>query len=91
MAVLSSDTSTLGALPVGSRLLIRSKKNWRFAVVSRKTEEFVSISVASPTGYNYRLKRGVELSLEFDGAIPILVSVEADGWRENFSPYDFRW
>ena len=82
---------TLGQFPVGCRLLVRSKKDWRFAVVVRRTEEFISISVASPNGYNYRLRKAAELEVSGDWAIPCLVSKENDLWRENFSNYDSRW
>lgn len=82
---------TLGEFPVGSRLLVRSKKNWRFAVVSRKTEEFISLSIASPTGYNYRIRRNADIQIEFDGRIPFLHADQDDTWRENFSAYDIRW
>jgi len=81
----------LGEFPVGCRLLVRSKKDWRFAVVVRKTEDFISISVASPTGHNYRLRRPAELEVADDGPIPCLISKEGDIWRENFSNYDSRW
>jgi len=70
---------------------VRSKKDWRFAVVVRKTEEFISISVAAPTGYNYRLRKAAELRVSADGPIPCLLSKENDMWRENFSNYDSRW
>ncbi len=82
---------TLGEFPVGFRLLVRSKKDWRFAVVSRKTEEFISLSIASPTGYNYRVKRPANLEVLLDGSIPFLTATEGDGWRDNFSTYDLRW
>lgn len=82
---------TLAEFPLGGRLLVRSKKDWRFAVVSRKTEEFISLSIASPTGYNYRVRRTADLELAFDGIIPFLIADNADNWRENFSGYDTRW
>jgi hypothetical protein len=87
----SGVSTTLGHFPVGCRLLVRSKKNWRFAVVCRKTEEFISLSVASPKGGTYRLRRAADIEINFDGAVPYLVANETDGWRENFSPYDLRW
>lgn len=83
--------ATLGDLPIGSRILFRSKKDWRSAVVTRKIDEIVAISVASPTGYNYRVKRSAEHIVDFDGNIPCLRSVEEDRWKENFSAYDVRW
>ncbi|QYO66166.1 hypothetical protein [Leptolyngbya sp. 7M] len=82
---------TLGDLHLGSRLLYRSKKDWRTAVVSRIAEDGITISVASPTGYNYRVKRPTDDRLEFHGAMPLLVSDFGDLWQENFSSYDKRW
>ncbi|MEO7673439.1 MAG: hypothetical protein ABIU09_05105 [Pyrinomonadaceae bacterium] len=82
---------TLGDFPLGGRLLVRSKKDWRFAVVSRKTEEFISLSIASPTGYNYRIRRTSDLEVLFDGRIPFLLADHVDAWRDNFSAYDIRW
>lgn len=82
---------TLGEFPLGGRLLVRSKKDWRVAVVSRKTDEFISLSIASPTGYNYRIRRTLESEITFDGRIPILAKEETEPWRENFSSYDMRW
>jgi len=82
---------TLGNFPVGCRLLVRSKHDWRFAVVCRKMDEFISLAVASPTGGTYRLRREADLELSFDGPIPYLIAKENDTWRENFSRYDVRW
>lgn len=70
---------------------MRSKKDWRFAVVSRKTDEFISLSIASPSGYNYRIRRDAALELVSDGPIPFLTAKENDAWRDNFSSYDLRW
>lgn len=82
---------TLGHFPVGCRLLFRTKKDWRFAVVCRKTDEYISLAVASPRGGNYRVRRDADLELSFDGQIPYLIANEPDNWRENFSRYDVRW
>ncbi len=82
---------TLGDFPLGGRLLIRSKRDWRVAVVARRTEDFISISVASPTGYNYRLRRPADTHVSYDGLIPFIHSENAELWRENFSTYDLRW
>ena len=82
---------TIGELTVGSRLLYRSKKDWRFAVVSRFDAEKATLIVCSPKGGTYRLRRKLSAEIIFDGKIPILkVEIEED-WRENFSDYDFRW
>lgn len=82
---------TLGQFPLGGRLLVRSKKDWRFAVISRKTEEFISLSIASPRGGNYRVRRLASLEIAFDGSIPFLLADHPDTWRDNFSAYDMRW
>jgi hypothetical protein len=82
---------TLRELPVGARLLIRSKTDWRSAVVSRLTLEKATLSVCSPTGRTYRLHRALESEVVFDGFIPILKIESDDSWHENFTKYDFRW
>ena len=82
---------TLRELPIGARLLIRSKKDWRVAVVSQFYEEKATLIVCSPTGRTYRLRRLLEMEIIFDGKIPILKSDLEDSWRENFSKYDVRW
>ena len=82
---------TLASLPIGARLLIRSKKDWRIAVVSKILEEKVTLIVCSPTGRNYRLWRKSDAEIIFDGKIPILKIEREENWRENFSNYDIRW
>ena len=82
---------TLNDIPVGGRLLVRSKKDWRVAVVARKTEEFISISIASPSGHNYRIRRDADQQIFLDGLIPFLPRDECEPWRENFTGYDIRW
>ncbi len=78
-------------MPLGGRLLTRSRKDWRFAVIARIGEEKITLSVASPSGRNYRLWRTPDTKLSCEGILPILKPEEADEWRENFSPYDTRW
>ncbi|MEO6334726.1 MAG: hypothetical protein ABIO91_07050 [Pyrinomonadaceae bacterium] len=82
---------TLASIPLGGRLLVRSKKDWRTAVVSRITEDQITISVASPSGHCYRLRRALDATIAFDGRIPFLVIEDSDTWRDNFSQYDVRW
>lgn len=82
---------TLREIPLGGRLLVRSRKDWRFAVVSRIAEDSITLSIASPTGYNYRTRRPAEAEIGFDGRIPFLIFEEAENWRENFTSYDLRW
>jgi len=82
---------TLRELPIGARLLIRSKTDWRVAVVSQFYEEKATLIVCSPSGRTYRLRRLIEMEIVFDGKIPILKSDSEDSWRDNFSKYDIRW
>ncbi len=70
---------------------MRSKKDWSAAVVTRKTGDFISLSIASPTGYNYRVRRNAEMEIGFEGLIPILLTENDDKWSENFTTYDRRW
>ena len=82
---------TLRELPVGARLLIRSKKDWRVAVVSQFYEEKATLIVCSPNGRTYRLRRLLETEIIFDGTIPVLKTEAEENWRENFTKYDVRW
>jgi len=82
---------TLALLPLGGRLLVRSKKDWRVAVVSRIAERSITLSIASPKGGNYRLRREPDSVVSYDGRIPFLQCDTGDTWRENFSKCDNRW
>lgn len=86
----TSQIKTLAELPIGTRLLVRSKKDWRCAVVSKIIDETVTILVASPSGYSYRLRRKLQTEIFFDGQFPILENPEQN-WRENYANYDVRW
>jgi hypothetical protein len=81
----------LRELPTGARILIRTRTDWRSAVVSQLGDEKVVLSVCSPTGRTYRLRRDLEAEIIFDGGIPILRIEREENWRENFTKYDFRW
>lgn len=78
-------------MPIGARLLIRSKSDWRSAVVSRFGDEKATLIVCSPTGRTYRLHRLLGAEIVLDGKIPILKIEAEENWRENFTKYDFRW
>ena len=82
---------TLRDLPIGARLLIRTKKDWRTAVVSQFYTEKATLIVCSPSGRTYRLRRLLEMEIIFDGKIAILKCDLEENWRENFSKYDVRW
>jgi hypothetical protein len=80
----------LADLPIGSRLLFRSKLNWRNAVVSKISDEKVTLIVSSPSGFSYRLRRDLDTEVFIDGNTPILEN-RNENWRENFAKYDYRW
>lgn len=82
---------TLADFPIGARLLVRTKKDWRVAVVSQFHLERVTLIVCSPNGKTYRLRRGAESEIVLDGEFPILKIEIEENWRDNFSKYDFRW
>ena len=82
---------TLSSLAVGSRLLVRSREDWRFAAVSRLTEDRVVLTVCSPTGRTYRLRREMNSEVLMEGTIPILAYDKPEDWRDNFGRYDHRW
>ncbi len=82
---------TLRDLPIGARLLVRTKKDWRTAVVSQFYTEKATLIVCSPSGRTYRLRRLLEMEITFDGKIAILKCDLEENWRENFSSYDERW
>ncbi len=86
----TAEIKILADLPVGYRLLVRSKKDWRSAVVSKIVEEKVTLIVSSPSGYSYRLRRDLETEISFDGDLPILENFD-ENWRENYTKYDTRW
>jgi len=84
---------TLSDLPIGARLLIRSRTDWRTAAIARFVEEteIVVLTVRSPSGYSYRLRRDRATQVMFDGGFPVLPADADDTWRDNFSHYDGRW
>lgn len=81
---------TLGALYVGARLILRCRKEWRAAAVAAFEIELgrVVLSVASPSGHTYRVRRPLDSILTHDGPLPVL----GEGtWRACFARYDIRW
>lgn len=83
-----TETRTLSSLPLGARLILRCRKDWRDAAVVAVSLEAVTLSVFSPTGRTYRLRRPPDCPISFDGPIPIL----GEGhWKTGFARYDARW
>lgn len=92
MTEISEKQLILGDLAVGSRLVLRCKKDWREAVVSQLSGEKAVLIIWSVTGKTYRVRRPLSAQIIFDGAIPILpVECEEIEWRENLIRYDSRW
>jgi len=90
MAELPAET-TLASLPVGSRLLVRSRTDWRSAAIARKIDERIVLTVCSPSGHAYRLRRDGDCVVLNDGPLYLLNSDEPDVWLDNFAKYDWRW
>lgn len=88
---LPDNPKTLGEFPIGARLLVRTKKDWRVAVVSQFHTEKATLIVCSANGRTYRLRRCLETEIIFDGALPIIKIEDEENWRENFTKYDWRW
>ncbi len=80
---------TLARLPLGARLILRCRADWRDATIVNVSVDQVTLSVHSPrTGRTYRVRRPSETVLFLDGSIPVLGE---GSWRINFAHYDLRW
>ncbi len=87
---LSEAATTLGSLPVGARLILRCRADWRTATVAAfdAAKARVVLSVASPGGHTYRVRRPADSPLTHDGHLPVL----GEGcWRAGLARYDVRW
>jgi hypothetical protein len=87
-SLLSAQTLTLAALPVGAHLILRCRKDWRDATVVRLSLEAITLSVGAPKGRTYRVRRPPDSLLSLDGSIPVLGE---GSWRAGFARYDARW
>ena len=90
---LSTDdapSTTLGSLPVGARLILRCRADWRAATVAAFEPDTarVVLNVASPNGHTYRVRRPADATLTHDGHLPILGEGQ---WRAGLARYDVRW
>jgi hypothetical protein len=82
--------TTLGSLPVGARLVLRCRADWRTATVAAFDAERgrVVLNVASPSGHTYRVRRPYDSPLAHEGHVPLL----GEGcWRAGLARYDVRW
>ncbi|MDQ3755608.1 MAG: hypothetical protein M3371_12860 [Acidobacteriota bacterium] len=82
------ESRTLASLPLGARLILRCRKDWRAAAVVAINLEQVTLSVASPSGHTYRVRRPADAALSFAGSLPLLGE---GAWRATFARYDRRW
>lgn len=82
---------TLAQLPLGARLVLRCRKDWRTAVIVAIALDRITLSVCSPSGHTYRVRRPPAAPLTFEGAIPILSDREHACWRVALARYDTRW
>jgi hypothetical protein len=82
---------TLAQLAPGSRLVLRCRKDWRAAAVAALTPDCVVLTVASPSGHTYRVRRPHDSVLTYEGHIPILSDRDCSGWRVALARYDVRW
>lgn len=87
-SLLPENTLTLGSLHVGAHLVLRCRKDWRDATVVAVQIDRITLSVGSPTGRTYRVRRPPDTLLTLDGTIPVLGS---GSWRAGLARYDARW
>lgn len=82
--------ATLGSLPVGARLILRCRADWRAATVASFEPHTarVVLNVASPGGHTYRVRRPADAALSHDGHLPVLGEGQ---WRAGLARYDVRW
>lgn len=88
VSVASEAIVTLACLPVGARLILRCRKDWRDATVMAVSPDVITLSINAPSGRTYRVRRPADAPLSFDGTIPLL---GAGCWRAGFARYDARW
>ena len=90
METISSPT-TLRELPVGTRLLLRTRKDWRSAVISRTGETDVALRVCCSSGRTYWTKRDCETAVILEQNILRVETLTKEDWRENFAKFETRW
>ncbi|HEV2914085.1 MAG TPA: hypothetical protein VGX92_12455 [Pyrinomonadaceae bacterium] len=80
---------SLAGLPVGARLILRCRKDWRDATIVAVTLEQVTLSVGTPKGRTYRVRRPGSTPVIQDG--PVMVVGGEGSWRTGLVRYDARW
>jgi hypothetical protein len=84
-------TVRLDELIVGSKLLVRSRRDWRNASVRAILDEKILLNVVSTSGRTYLLRRKRESEILLMGDIAILPTDKDEDWRHNFCKHDARW
>jgi len=84
----NNQNRSLGELPIGARLVIRCKSDWRSAAVSARREQRIVLTIASPGGRTYRKSCAPDTEIVFVGTLPV---IGTGNWREGFVRYDGRW
>lgn len=88
MKIAETEQIALSTLPVGAKLLVQCKNDWRMAVVSANVEGKTILRICTAKGRTYRKSCAAETHIVYDGSIPLL----GEGfWREELVKYDFRW
>ncbi|MEW6362013.1 MAG: hypothetical protein AB1477_07845 [Acidobacteriota bacterium] len=87
----SQNKITLSQMPIGSRILFRSRNEWRAASIARVADGRVSIQIASPLGRIYRISRSADTALYFDGRFYRLRPKVNSGDFVPVAVYDRRW
>ncbi|MBA2341784.1 MAG: hypothetical protein H0V88_15450 [Pyrinomonadaceae bacterium] len=87
----NTETSTLAALPLGARLMLRCRADWRDATIISVAPDRITLSVNAPSGRTYRVRRPADAELWFDGAMPVLGDENKGTWRAGLARYDARW
>ena len=90
-SAVQTPPDTLAQLPLGARLILRCRKDWRMAAVAAIECEQITLTVCSPTGHTYRVRRPASAPLALEGHIPILSDRAHAGWRVSLARYDARW
>ncbi len=87
----NAETLTLAALPLGARIVLRCRADWRDATVVSVTPDRITLSVNAPSGRTYRVRRPADSPLNFDGEMPVLGDDSKGSWRAGLAHYDARW
>ena len=72
METTETSQIALDTLPVGAKLLVQCKNDWRMAVLSSNSNGKIVLQICSPKGRTYRKSCAADTFINFDGEIPLL-------------------